>query len=104
MRPARRSATRSRRISRRIRATGRGARAEECGSGRISPWNCRAVAWHSARSLPGTTGPMEGAEYDRKQVIRAYFDRLGAEVDRWKARNRYYHDDTLRYFRYLVEP
>ena len=46
---------------------------------------------------------MEGAEYDRKRVIREYFDRLGVEVDRWKSRNRYYHDDTIHYFRYLVE-
>lgn len=47
---------------------------------------------------------MDGALRDRKQVIREYFDRAGAEVDRWKARNAYYHADKARYFQYLIEP
>jgi SAM-dependent methyltransferase len=41
---------------------------------------------------------------DRPRNIAAYFDRLAPQVERWRSRNRYYHNDQARYFRYLVGP
>jgi SAM-dependent methyltransferase len=40
----------------------------------------------------------------RKQRIREHFDRFGQGIDRWRRRNRYYHEDQARYLRYLVPP
>jgi SAM-dependent methyltransferase len=38
----------------------------------------------------------------RAEQIGRYFDALAPERDKWYRRNRYYHDDHVRYFRYLV--
>jgi len=38
----------------------------------------------------------------RLDTIRGYFDSVARDVDRWRHRNRYYHDDVARYTRYLV--
>jgi len=40
--------------------------------------------------------------HSRKQKIRAQFDLLAPDVDRWQRRNRYYHADQIRYLRYVV--
>lgn len=39
---------------------------------------------------------------NRAERIGRYFDGLAPERDKWYRRNRYYHNDHLRYFRYLV--
>jgi SAM-dependent methyltransferase len=39
---------------------------------------------------------------DRAEQIRHHFDNLSAHVDKWRRRNKYYHDDQVSYFRYLV--
>jgi len=41
---------------------------------------------------------------DRKQGIRCWYDRLADSWEAWRARNAYFHDETLRYFRFLVAP
>jgi SAM-dependent methyltransferase len=38
----------------------------------------------------------------RKDSIRAYFDGIADQIDSWRRRNRYYHQDHVRYHRYLV--
>lgn len=40
--------------------------------------------------------------HNRKQKIRARFDSLAPNVDRWQRRNRYYHRDQIQYLRYVV--
>lgn len=39
---------------------------------------------------------------NRSEKIRLYFDSLSPFIDKWRRRNRYYHDDQISYFRYLV--
>lgn len=39
-----------------------------------------------------------------KQEVRAYFDRLAPELDRWSRRNRYYYDDLIRLHRFVIPP
>ena len=38
----------------------------------------------------------------RKQAIRELSDRLAPERDRWIARNTYFHDEDIRYMRFLI--
>lgn len=38
----------------------------------------------------------------RLESVRQHFDRHAAELPRWRARNRYYHADHVRYLRHLV--
>jgi SAM-dependent methyltransferase len=40
----------------------------------------------------------------RKQAIERRFDQLAGERERWVARNRYFYEDELTYFRFLVSP
>lgn len=39
---------------------------------------------------------------DRTERIRDHFDNLSSHINKWRKRNRYYHDDQAGYFRYLV--
>jgi len=39
---------------------------------------------------------------DRAEKIRDHFDILSPRIEKWRHRNRYYHDDQASYFRYLV--
>lgn len=39
---------------------------------------------------------------DRSERIRRHFENLSPLIDKWRRRNRYYHDDQISYFRYLV--
>jgi len=39
---------------------------------------------------------------DRTERIRDHFDNLAVHIDKWHRRNKYYHDDQIGYFRYLV--
>ncbi len=38
----------------------------------------------------------------RKAAVARHFDALARSVDRWRGRNRYYHDDQLKHLRYLI--
>ena len=38
------------------------------------------------------------------EKVAEHFDRLAPQLPRWRARNRYYHDDVIRYMRYLCGP
>ena len=38
----------------------------------------------------------------RQEAVRALFDRLAPEVDRWADRNRAFHDADLAYLRFLI--
>lgn len=38
----------------------------------------------------------------RKRNISEHFNKLAPEEERWKHRNRYYHNDQIRHLRYLV--
>ncbi len=38
----------------------------------------------------------------RSHSIGDYFDRLAPYLDVWRKRNRYYHQDQVKYFQYLV--
>ena len=38
----------------------------------------------------------------RTTAIRAHFEALAPDIDHWKARNRYYHDQQLARLRYLI--
>ena len=39
---------------------------------------------------------------ERTEKICHHFDNLSAHIDKWRRRNKYYHDDQISYFRYLV--
>jgi SAM-dependent methyltransferase len=39
---------------------------------------------------------------DRATQIRDHFDNLSNNIDKWRRRNKYYHNDQVNYFRYLV--
>lgn len=41
---------------------------------------------------------------NRSDKIRSHFDRLAPVIDKWRKRNRYYHEQQTRYFNYLVGP
>lgn len=47
---------------------------------------------------------LEAPKQDFKQDIRAYFDRIAPELDRWSSRNRYYYADLARLHRFLIPP
>jgi SAM-dependent methyltransferase len=38
----------------------------------------------------------------RKDTVRDYFDGIADRIDSWRKRNRYYHQDHVRYHRYLA--
>jgi len=37
-----------------------------------------------------------------KQDLKEYFNKISSERDKWKKRNKYYHKDLERFFRYIV--
>jgi SAM-dependent methyltransferase len=39
-----------------------------------------------------------------KQEIRAYFDRIAPELDRWNRRNRYYYADLAQLHQFMIPP
>ncbi|MHB8535117.1 MAG: glycosyltransferase [Sulfuricaulis sp.] len=39
---------------------------------------------------------------NRAEQIRDHFDMLSGHIGKWRQRNKYYHDDQIKYFRYLV--
>ncbi|HSM82101.1 MAG TPA: class I SAM-dependent methyltransferase, partial [Nodosilinea sp.] len=47
---------------------------------------------------------LEAPKQDFKQDIRAYFDRIAPELDRWSRRNRYYYNDLARLHRFIIPP
>ncbi len=47
---------------------------------------------------------LEAPKQDFKQDIRAYFDRIAPELDRWSRRNRYYYSDLARLHRFIIPP
>nr|WP_313898190.1 glycosyltransferase [Nodosilinea sp. LEGE 07298] len=47
---------------------------------------------------------LEAPKQDFKQDIRAYFDRIAPELDRWSSRNRYYYSDLTRLHQFLIPP
>ncbi|TVQ06690.1 MAG: glycosyltransferase [Leptolyngbya sp. DLM2.Bin27] len=47
---------------------------------------------------------LEAPKQDFKQYIRAYFDRIAPELDRWSSRNRYYYGDLARLHRFIIPP
>jgi SAM-dependent methyltransferase len=40
----------------------------------------------------------------RKQLIRDSIDRLAPDLEKWRMRNRYFHDEDARYLRFLIRP
>ena len=47
---------------------------------------------------------LEAPKQDFKQDIRAYFDRIAPELDRWSRRNRYYYSDLVRLHQFIIPP
>jgi ubiquinone/menaquinone biosynthesis C-methylase UbiE len=47
---------------------------------------------------------LEAPKQDFKQYIRAYFDRIAPELDRWSSRNRYYYNDLARLHTFIIPP
>ena len=45
---------------------------------------------------------LEAPKQDFKQDIRAYFDRIAPELDRWSRRNRYYYSDLVRLHQFII--
>ncbi len=45
---------------------------------------------------------LEAPKQDFKQDIRAYFDRIAPELDRWSCRNRYFYSDLARLHRFII--
>jgi ubiquinone/menaquinone biosynthesis C-methylase UbiE len=45
---------------------------------------------------------LEAPKQDFKQDIRAYFDRIAPELDRWSWRNRYFYSDLARLHRFII--
>lgn len=39
---------------------------------------------------------------DRSTAIRSHFDDIAHDLDKWRLRNNYYHQDQINYLRYLV--
>ncbi len=51
-----------------------------------------------------STDLLEAPKQDFKQDIRAYFDRIAPELDRWSRRNRYYYNDLARLHQFIIPP
>ncbi len=51
-----------------------------------------------------STDLLEAPKQDFKQDIRAYFDYIAPELDRWSRRNRYYYDDLARLHQFIIAP
>lgn len=51
-----------------------------------------------------STNLLEAPKQDFKQDIRAYFDRIAPELDRWSRRNRYYYGDLARLHQFIIPP
>ncbi len=47
---------------------------------------------------------LEAPKQDFKQDIRAYFDHIAPELDRWSRRNRYYYNDLARLHQFIIPP
>lgn len=45
---------------------------------------------------------LEAPKQDFKQDLRAYFDRIAPELDRWSCRNRYYYSDLARLHQFMI--
>lgn len=51
-----------------------------------------------------STELLEAPKQDFKQDIRAYFDHIAPELDRWSRRNRYYYSDLARLHQFIIPP
>jgi len=51
---------------------------------------------------PVTPMPEREAGSTRKQKIRALFDGLAGEREKWLARNAFFHEDDRNYMRFLI--
>ena len=43
-------------------------------------------------------------ESERKKTIRDATERLVPDLDKWRQRNRYFHDEDVRYMQFLIRP
>ena len=41
---------------------------------------------------------------DRKRLFFAETERLAGEIDYWRTRNKYFHQEDIKYHRFLVPP
>jgi ubiquinone/menaquinone biosynthesis C-methylase UbiE len=61
---------------------------------------CHAACMkHSARSAHQRTTMTQ-----HNQQIREHFDRMALDIGHWRRKNSFYHDDLIRYVRYLTGP
>jgi SAM-dependent methyltransferase len=52
------------------------------------------------QTLPSAISPAQKDDF--KQEIRAYFDRIAPELDRWNRRNRYYYADLAKLHQFVI--
>ena len=53
-------------------------------------------------SSPVPTAAQRDPGLAHKEKIRAHYDRLAPDWDRWRYRNRYYHHSLVQYLRFLI--
>ena len=57
-----------------------------------------------ALSLPAQSNRSKRSQDDSSDIVKAYFDRIAPDLDRWNHRNRSYYRDLEVFHQFFVPP